>query len=71
MDLEGNLYDTVEIDGLCWMKENLRYLPEVHDNTTFASLGSQGKPAYGVYGYDGSDLELAKIHKETTGGGRR
>ena len=54
MDLEGNLYDTVEIDGLCWMKENLRYLPK---GTELSAPGtadeSETEPRYYVYGHGG------------------
>ncbi len=56
MDLEGYLYDTVQIRGICWMKENLKYLPSVSPS----SAGSTTNPIYYVYGYQGTDVEAAK-----------
>jgi len=52
MDLEGNLYDTVEIDGLCWMKENLKYIPKGTELSA-ATSGSETEPHYYVYGHGG------------------
>ncbi len=62
MDLDGYLYDTVEIRGICWMKENLRYLPDTAqmvDNATWQSIGYSA-PQYAVYGVTGGTLEAAK-----------
>ena len=56
MDLDGNLYDTVEIGGICWMKSNLRYLPSVSPSAD----GSTTDPYYYVYGYQGTDVTAAK-----------
>lgn len=42
------------------MTKNLAYLPSVHNNADFASEGTAGRPAYGVYGYNGSDVPTAK-----------
>lgn len=57
---EGYTYDIVQIEEQCWFQENLKYLPEVHNNSEFASQGINKKPAYGVYGYNGSDVATAK-----------
>ncbi len=42
------------------MAKNLAYLPSVQDNATFVSFGNSSQPAYGVYGYNGSDVNTAK-----------
>lgn len=57
---EGYTYDIVQIGEQCWFEENLKYLPEVHSKDEFASQGINKKPAYGVYGYNGSDVATAK-----------
>ena len=53
---EGYDYSTVLIGGQCWFSENCRYLPEVSPS----SEGSQVEPFYYIYGYEGSDVDVAK-----------
>jgi len=57
---QGYDYATVDIGGQCWFAENLKYLPEVHSNSEFLIAGSNSQPGYGVYGYNGSDVAIAK-----------
>ncbi len=58
---DGNVYNTVLIAGdLCLLAENLKYLPEVHNNTEFQTRGTNSLPAYGVYAYNGNDLLTAQ-----------
>ena len=58
---DGNTYNTQIVAGsLCLFTENLRYLPAVHSNLEFQTRGANSLPAYGVYGYNGSDLQAAK-----------
>ena len=58
---DGNYYETIKIGEQCWMAENLRYLPEVHDGVDFSDRGLNKAPAYGVYDYEGSSVNEAKL----------
>lgn len=53
---DGNQYRTIQICNKCWMKENLRYLPMVYPSVE----GSDVKPYYYVYDYNGYDYNYAK-----------
>jgi len=53
---DGNVYKIVQIANKIWMAENLRYLPSVVGPAT----GSLTTPYYYVYGYDGTDVNVAK-----------
>jgi uncharacterized protein (TIGR02145 family) len=53
---DGITYQTVIIGGQCWMKENLKYLP----NVTSSSNGSSTSAYYYVYGYQGTSVMEAK-----------
>ncbi len=55
-------YELIELGGQCWMAENLAYLPEVHNNSDFETQGNNQDPGYGVYGYNGDDVNDAKNH---------
>ena len=52
---DGTLYGTVQIGDQCWLKEDLKYLPEVYP----ASSASYTEARYHVYGYDGTDITEA------------
>lgn len=53
---DGNNYKIVGIGNQVWMAENLKYLPSVAGPGT----GSTTIPLYYVYGYDGTDVNVAK-----------
>ena len=57
---DSKQYPTVKIGTQCWMGKDLAYLPSVQNNSDFISLGNSSQPAYGVFGYNGSDLNAAK-----------
>jgi len=58
---DENIYSTVQIGDQCWFAKNLAYLPAVHSNTEFQTQGTNSQPGYGVYGYNGSDINTAKV----------
>jgi len=61
-DLQGNNYAVVTINGQTWMAENLKYLPNIHSASDFVSVGLDSLPAYGVYDYNGNDINAARSH---------
>jgi uncharacterized protein (TIGR02145 family) len=52
---DGTTYPTVYINEQCWLKENLKYLPEVSP----ANQGSDRAPHFYVHGYDGAETSEA------------
>lgn len=63
---DSQIYPTVQIGSQCWFARNLAYLPVVHSNSEFQSQGYNGQPGYGVYGYDGSSVAVAKSQSNYT-----
>jgi len=53
---DGHDYSTVQIGDHCWFSENCRYLPSVSPS----SSSSTTIPSYYVFGYEGSDVAIAK-----------
>ena len=56
-DDDGNPFQGIQIGEQCWMAENLKYLPSVVGPGT----GSEAVPYYYVYGYNGTDVDEAKL----------
>ena len=52
---DGRVYNTVYINEQCWLKEDLRFLPEVSPGAE----GSYQVPHFYVHGYNGSDVNEA------------
>lgn len=53
---ESYVYSTILFDGMCWLGENLKYLPTVGPATN----GSLTLPCYYVYGNNTSSVIIAK-----------
>lgn len=59
---DGSSYNTININGLCWMQENLKYLPSVVP----AATGSTTTAYYYVMQYYGTDVSEAKATSNYT-----
>ena len=58
---DNNSYKTIQFGSQCWFAQNLAYLPSVQTDANFVTLGNAQTPAYGVYGYTGTDVTAAKV----------
>ena len=57
-DIEGNVYNTVQIGNQCWMRENLRATKKADSTDLLFNELSYSDPCY--YDYESSDLPLEK-----------
>jgi len=55
---DGKVYKWIRLGSQVWMAENLAFLPYVSP----PSAGSAAEPYYYVYGYSGTDINMAKSH---------
>jgi len=53
---DNNIYDFIQIGEQIWMAKNLAFLPSV----SLSNIGSNSKPFWYVYGYDGIAVDTAK-----------
>lgn len=55
-----NVYNTVEVDGEFWMKENMRYLPSVNIENDWSDYGDTIESKYYVYSFNSNDVDSAR-----------